>query len=84
MEWKTYVRNGPAAADGSLRSRALATCLWHRAWLYLGFVAASVTVAWLAPVLAPWFWGYCVGVVTAVVGARLFNVESLTLGSKET
>jgi hypothetical protein len=78
MELKTYVRDGPAAADDSLSSRLLALCLWHRVWLYVAFIGVSVTVATLSPI-APWFWGYCVGVITAVVGARLFNVDSLTL-----
>ena len=81
MEWEAYVRNGPAAADESLSSRLLALCLWYRVWLYIGVLVVSVTAAWSAPI-APWFWGYCLGVITAVIGARLFNIESLTLGSR--
>ncbi|WP_380675744.1 hypothetical protein [Salinigranum sp. GCM10025319] len=76
MEWRRYVRDGPAAAGDSPASRALALCLWHRVWLYTAFVLVSVVIAWTTPI-APWFWGYCVGATTVVVGARIFNVESL-------
>jgi hypothetical protein len=76
MELKPYVRNGPDAADDSLSSRVLALCLWHRVWLYAGFVLVSVVVAWATPI-APWFWGYCVGATTIVVGIRLLQIESL-------
>ena len=80
MELKRYVRDGPAAADDSLSSRALALCLWHRVWLYAAVLVVSVTAAWMAPV-APWFWGYCVGAVTIVVGIRLLQIESLQFDS---
>ena len=80
MDLREYVRDGPAAAGDSRLSRVVAVCLWHRVWLYVVFLTAGLVVAWWTPI-APWFWGYCVGVVTAIVGARLFNIESLTLDS---
>ena len=81
MEWRQYVREGPTAADDSLSSRVLALCLWYRAWCYTGFVLASVVIAWATPI-APWFWGYCVGATTVVVGIRLLQIESLMLDSR--
>jgi hypothetical protein len=78
MKWRQYVRDGPAAADDSPSSRVLATVLWYRVWLYVAVVGVSVTVAWMAPI-ASWFWGYCVGAATIVVGIRLLQIESLML-----
>ncbi|WP_152040341.1 hypothetical protein [Salinigranum salinum] len=78
MGWREYVRDGPDAAGDSSLDRVIALCLWHRVWAYTAFLLVSVVVAWTTPI-TPWFWGYCIGAITVVVGARIFNVESLQI-----